>query len=99
MGREHRGFQFVGAGLSAENLFDLRATTPLPLPRPAPAGGREIPGSTRPGIVCIRPLKELAKSLDRDHPIRMALLGEPDELPSADYLAKLSVWLRLIPLE
>ncbi|MGI0132659.1 MAG: hypothetical protein ACREDK_06165 [Thermoplasmata archaeon] len=47
--------------------------------------------------VLIRPIKEFVRRLEANHPLRLALAGEPDEMDSAEYLVKLSVWLRLMP--
>lgn len=47
--------------------------------------------------ISIRPVKEFVRRLAANHPLRLALTGEPDEMDSAEYLVKLSVWLRLMP--
>ena len=49
------------------------------------------------GAVSIRPIKEFAQKLSPDHPLRIVLMGEPDEIGQGEYLVKLTVWLRLLP--
>ena len=34
-----------------------------------------------------------------DHPLRVVLSGEPDEIQTFEYLVKLPIWLRLLPNE
>ena len=46
--------------------------------------------------ISLRPLKERAEYLAPDHPLRVLLAGEPDELPVGDYLTKLPGWYRLL---
>jgi len=96
MGREHRSFPYLGAGQTAENLLDPSASSPLLPPRPAPAGGREQPNRANPGMISLRPIKGLIQTLGQDHPIRIVLLGEPDEMPRWEYEAKVMGWIRLL---
>jgi hypothetical protein len=48
--------------------------------------------------VSLRPIKEFVRNLRPDHPLRMVLVGEPDELDRREYYVKLTIWLRLLPL-
>ena len=45
----------------------------------------------------LRPLKEFVQRLSPDHPLRVVLMDEPDEIDRAEYCVKLTVWLRLLP--
>ena len=47
--------------------------------------------------VSLRPLKEFVQRLSPDHPLRVVLMDEPDEIDRAEYCVKLTVWLRLLP--
>ncbi len=56
------------------------------------------PESTRPnGKVATRPLKEVVRKLPPDHPLRVVILSEPDEIDGDECFVKLTVWLRLLP--
>jgi hypothetical protein len=46
--------------------------------------------------VPIRDVKELAKRLPRDHPLRKLIELEPDELPPEVFASQAGVWLRLL---
>jgi hypothetical protein len=48
------------------------------------------------GVVSLRPLKVIAESFDPAHPLRILLMGEPDELPAEEYLTKVRGWFRLM---
>ena len=65
------------------------------------------PSSSRPpsriaellpnGKVETRPLKEIVRKLPPDHPLRVVILSEPDEIDGEECFVKLTVWLRLLP--
>ena len=48
--------------------------------------------------VDLRPLKRTVRGLPADHPARIAVLNEPDELPRAEYAGRLPVWFDLLKL-
>ena len=50
----------------------------------------------QPGVISLRPLKDVVEKLKPDHPLRILLTGEPDEIPCGEYLAKVSGWYRLL---
>ena len=41
-------------------------------------------------------MKAMVESLDLSHPLRILVLGEPDELPREEYASKILGWYRLI---
>jgi hypothetical protein len=47
-------------------------------------------------MVSLREMKAMAQSLDPSHPLRVLVLGEPDEIPREEYAAKVVGWFRLI---
>ncbi len=47
-------------------------------------------------MVSLREMKAMAQSLDPSHPLRVLILGEPDEIPRQEYAAKVVGWFRLI---
>jgi hypothetical protein len=47
-------------------------------------------------MVSLREMKAMAQSLNPSHPLRILVLGEPDEIPRAEYAAKVVGWFRLI---
>ena len=49
------------------------------------------------GKVLTRPLKEIVRKLPPDHPLRVVVLSEPEELDGDECFVKLTVWLRLLP--
>lgn len=51
------------------------------------------------GKIETRPLKEIVRKLPRDHPLRVVILSEPDDMDLNEYFVKLTVWLRLLPIE
>ena len=56
------------------------------------------PETARPnGKIATRPLKEIVRKLPPDHPLRVVVLGEPDEIDGDECFVKLTVWLRLLP--
>ncbi|MDA4131737.1 MAG: hypothetical protein OK454_01240, partial [Thaumarchaeota archaeon] len=63
-------------------------------PLPPPGTTDALPSD--PEIISLRPVKEVVRSLTPDHPLRIVLLGEPDEMPRAEYGAKLMGWFRLL---
>ena len=65
------------------------------------------PSSSRPssppgapklrGKIETRPLKDLVRKLPPDHPLRVVILSEPDEIDGEECFVKMTVWLRLLP--
>ncbi len=46
-------------------------------------------------MVSMREMKAMAQSLDPSHPLRILVLGEPDEIPRHEYANKVVGWFRL----
>lgn len=87
-------------------LEEEKAARPRPRPRvkgirsdPEPVG-LESPGhfarTTTPGLVSLRGIKTASEVLRPDHPLRVLLAGEPEEIPMAEYRVKLPGWARLV---
>ena len=51
------------------------------------------------GKIATRPLKEIVRKLPPDHPLRVVVLSEPEEIDGDECFVKLTVWLRLLPKE
>lgn len=49
-----------------------------------------------PDLVSLRELKQAAEEFGPRHPLRILLLGEPDQIPREEYYAKLPGWFRLL---
>ncbi len=47
-------------------------------------------------MVSLREMKAMAQGLEPSHPLRVLILGEPDEIPRQEYAAKVVGWFRLI---
>jgi hypothetical protein len=47
-------------------------------------------------MVSLRQMKAMVESLDPSHPLRILVLGEPDEIPRQEYATKILGWYRLI---
>ena len=47
-------------------------------------------------MVSLREMKEMVQGLGPSHPLRILLLGEPDEIPRQEYANKVVGWFRLI---
>ncbi len=47
-------------------------------------------------MVSLREMKAMAQGLEPSHPLRILVLGEPDEIPREEYAAKVVGWFRLI---
>lgn len=47
-------------------------------------------------MVSLREMKGMAQSLSPSHPLRILILGEPDEIPRQEYANKVVGWFRLI---
>ncbi len=47
-------------------------------------------------IVSLRQLKAMVQGLEPSNPLRIMVLGEPDEVPRLVYAAKVLSWYRLI---
>ncbi|MBI2938347.1 MAG: hypothetical protein HYY22_09080 [Thaumarchaeota archaeon] len=45
--------------------------------------------------VNIKPLKEMALKLEKNHVLRQVLLVEPEEMDAEEFVAKALTWLRL----
>jgi hypothetical protein len=75
------------SGDSSAALFDAESFRP-----PSPRRG----AVTRVRTVRLVPLKEFARKLRPDHPLRIVLVEEPDEMDAAEFCVKVSVWLRLL---
>ncbi len=50
-------------------------------------------------MVSLRPMKAVAESFVPAHPLRVLLMGEPDEVPAEEYVAKVRGWFRLMKAE
>ena len=47
-------------------------------------------------MVSLREMKAMVRGLDPANPLRILILGEPDEIPRAEYASKVVGWFRLI---
>jgi hypothetical protein len=47
-------------------------------------------------MVSLREMKAMAQNLEASHPLRILILGEPDEIPHREYANKVVGWFRLI---
>jgi hypothetical protein len=47
-------------------------------------------------MVSLRQLKAMVQGLEPSNPLRVLVMGEPDEMPRAEYAAKALSWFRLI---
>jgi hypothetical protein len=47
-------------------------------------------------MVSLRQMKAMAQALEPSHPLRILVLGEPDEIPRHEYANKVVGWFRLI---
>lgn len=47
-------------------------------------------------LVSLRQLKSMVQGLEPSNPLRIIVLGEPDEIPRFEYAAKVLGWYRLI---
>ena len=47
-------------------------------------------------MVSLREMKAMAQGLEPSHPLRILVLGEPDEIPQFEYASKVVGWFRLI---
>jgi len=54
---------------------------------------------SRNGAVDIRGLKSIARTLPRDHPLRITMEVEEDKMEVNEFLAKIRGWLKLLSLE
>jgi hypothetical protein len=95
MDRRGRDPRTVGTTAPSMGPLDQYSPSPL-LPLPAlPSEGRESLSGLEAEPVSLRPIKELVQRMDPNHPLRIVLLGEPDEMSRWEYGAKVSGWLRL----
>jgi hypothetical protein len=67
----------------------------LPIPAWSPS---HDPERVPEGKVSLRPVKQFVRSLEPAHPLRVVVISEPDEMDRSEYLIKLAVWLRLLPI-
>jgi len=80
-----RGASTTVARAGAHNIITTASPSPsLPL-----FDGADL-------MVSLREMKAMAHALDASHPLRILLLGEPDEMPQHEYAAKVVGWFRLI---
>ena len=89
----HRGSVAIGmvrdeARGEAQNSAAPQSPSRLSSPGAAPKAN---------GKVATRPLKEIVRKLPPDHPLRVVVLSEPEELDGDECFVKLTVWLRLLP--
>jgi hypothetical protein len=49
------------------------------------------------GKVTLRPIKDVVRKLQPNHPLRVVVLSEPEEIDGDEYFVKLTVWLKLLP--
>lgn len=47
-------------------------------------------------MVSLRGVKAMVQSLDPSNPLRIRILGEPDEVTRHDYATKVVSWFRLL---
>jgi hypothetical protein len=73
---------------------------------PSPYLDPRIPPPRSPGanqfsseVISMWPIKEAIRGLSPDPPLRIVLMGEPDEMPRTEYGTKLMGWLRLLHAE
>ena len=65
---------------------------------PSSSRSPSLSGTPSPnGKVATRPLKDIVRKLPPDHPLRVVVLSEPDEIDGDEYFVKLTIWLRLLP--
>ena len=84
-----RGAVAVGMarGTSVTGAEPLTSSSrPPSLPR---MGGADV-------LVSLRQLKAMVQGLEPSNPLRIMVLGEPDEVPRLEYAAKVLSWYRLI---
>ena len=53
-------------------------------------------GASEREFVSLRTIKSLVQSLSPSHPLRILVLGEPDEIPCGEYATKVVGWFRLL---
>ena len=46
-------------------------------------------------VISLLAIKSAIRGLRSDHPLRIVLMGEPDEMTRAEYASKLMGWVRL----
>jgi hypothetical protein len=96
MDRVEQDAEKSGDSATAGRLAVVRSP-PSPYLRPAlPPAGSAGADQSSSEVISMRPIKEVIRGLSPDHPLRIVLLGEPDEMPRAEYGAKLKGWFRLL---
>ena len=76
----------------SEHTRRIRSTrTAQPIPFASPPGVHW----EGPDLVSLRPWKAALASLAPSHPLRFLLATQPDEIPRAEYVAKVAEWYRL----
>jgi hypothetical protein len=53
----------------------------------------------KPSSINTKAVKEFANELPESHPLRIILLSEENEIPTADFLVKIPIWLKLARLQ
>jgi hypothetical protein len=54
-----------------------------------------LPEGSEGETISLRPIKDAVRRLNADHPLRIVLQGEPDEMSRLEFGLKLMGWLRL----
>jgi hypothetical protein len=72
------------------------ARSPAKKKRDVPIAVEVVPKTQPGGTVSIVPLKDMAERFAPDHPLRILLAGEPDNIPKDEYASKLPGWFRLM---
>lgn len=80
----------VEHGETSSKAFALPTFPRSPPSAPLPA---------KPEMISLRPVKEFVRNLKPGHPLRILIMGEPDDMTRSEYCSKLMGWLRLLPEE
>lgn len=74
------------------------AEPPTPIPNEMPTQAPQLSrGESGPStMVSLRPMKAVAESFEPTHPLRVLLMGEPDEVRADEYISKVRGWFRLL---
>jgi hypothetical protein len=80
------GFPAEIADLSPETGPDESAAFRPPLP---------FPSEPDDEMISLRAVKQYVRGLRANHPLRVVLMGEPDEMTRAEFASKLLGWVRL----
>ena len=85
----------LSSGIDGPLLAPRAVEGPGTGPAPRSEQAREDQGSIDE-MVSLGPIKELIRGMRTDHPLRIVLNGEPDEMPQWEYRLKVSGWVRLL---